>query len=211
MVKSQLGLTFAKKNYRAFYSAYLFFQVKAYREYERNRSPLNQLTEEDQYMFYLTKIDRLATKLSIMSFLANFADNLQCITPQIHALITASRSVKNSSKLRRLLEVILAFGECSEIFNFGDLVRIYIFNFGDLVRIYIFNFGDLVRIYIFNFGDISTIFLWWLLEKQWHGCLQSSDARSWQVRRFIFNEFWLLFFLYGLNKKNYEQNVWLCR
>lgn len=46
-----------------------------------------------------------------MSFLANFTDNLHCITPQIHALITASRSVKNSIKLRRLLEIILAFGE----------------------------------------------------------------------------------------------------
>ncbi|KAF2352706.1 Formin FH2 domain [Trinorchestia longiramus] len=85
-------------------------EVKAYREYERNKSPLHMLTDEDQYMFHLSKIDRLATKLSIMSFLANFTDSLHCITPQIHAIITASRSVKNSAKLRRLLEVILAFG-----------------------------------------------------------------------------------------------------
>ncbi|XP_047741533.1 formin-like protein [Hyalella azteca] len=85
-------------------------EIKAYREYERNKSPLHLLTEEDQYMFHLSKIDRLGTKLSLMSFLANFTDSLHCITPQIHAIITASRSVKNSSKLRRLLEVILAFG-----------------------------------------------------------------------------------------------------
>ncbi|CAL4241618.1 unnamed protein product, partial [Meganyctiphanes norvegica] len=85
-------------------------EIKAYREYEKERKPITQLTEEDQYMLNLSKIDRLSTKLQIMSFIANFFDNIHSVTPQVHAIITASRSVKNSSKLRRLLEVILAFG-----------------------------------------------------------------------------------------------------
>lgn len=85
-------------------------EIKAYREYERERKPINQLTEEDQYMLQLSKVDRLSTKLQIMSFIANFFDSVHTVTPQVHAIITASRSVKNSNKLRRLLEVILAFG-----------------------------------------------------------------------------------------------------
>jgi len=44
-----------------------------------------------------------------MSFIANYLDNIHSITP-VHAIITASHAVKNSSELRRLLEVILAFG-----------------------------------------------------------------------------------------------------
>ncbi|XP_050738380.1 formin-like protein isoform X2 [Eriocheir sinensis] len=85
-------------------------EIKAYREYERERKPVNQMTEEDQFMLNLSKVDRLSTKLQIMSFIANFFDNIHMVTPQIHAIITASRSVKNSAKLRKLLEIILAFG-----------------------------------------------------------------------------------------------------
>lgn len=57
------------------------FQIKAYREYERERKPINQLTEEDQFMLNLSKIDRLSTKLQIMSFIANFFDNIHMVTP----------------------------------------------------------------------------------------------------------------------------------
>ncbi|XP_071545954.1 formin-like protein [Panulirus ornatus] len=85
-------------------------EIKAYREYERERKPVNQLTEEDQFMLQLSKIDRLSTKLQIMSFIANFFDSVHTVTPQVHAIITASRSVRNSNKLRRVLEIILAFG-----------------------------------------------------------------------------------------------------
>ncbi|XP_063585534.1 formin-like protein isoform X3 [Penaeus indicus] len=85
-------------------------EVKAYREYERDRKPVNQLTDEDQYMLQLSKVDRLSTKLQIMSFIANFFDSVHTVTPQVHAIITASRSVRNSNKLKKVLEVILAFG-----------------------------------------------------------------------------------------------------
>lgn len=56
-------------------------QIKAYREYERERKPVNQLTEEDQFMLQLSKIDRLSTKLQIMSFIANFFDSVHTVTP----------------------------------------------------------------------------------------------------------------------------------
>lgn len=62
-------------------SHFLPYQIKAYREYERDRKPINQMTEEDQFMLNLSKVDRLSTKLQIMSFIANFFDNIHMVTP----------------------------------------------------------------------------------------------------------------------------------
>lgn len=39
------------------------------------------LTEEDKFLMQLTKVERLATKLSIMSYMGNFLDNLHLISP----------------------------------------------------------------------------------------------------------------------------------
>lgn len=61
-------------------------------------------------MMQLGKVERIPTKLSIMNYIGNFFDNLHLITPQIHAVISASSSVKSSKKLRAVLEIILAFG-----------------------------------------------------------------------------------------------------
>ncbi|CAG0882629.1 unnamed protein product [Darwinula stevensoni] len=85
-------------------------EVKAYREYERDHRPVNMLTEEDRYLLQLSKIERLGVKLSIMNYMANFEETTQTLTPQFHAVITASRSVKNSKRFRGILEVVLAFG-----------------------------------------------------------------------------------------------------
>ena len=46
---------------------------------------------------------------------------------QIHAIITASRSVKNSAKLRKLLEIILAFGKCYEVQCFYNYLCLSIY------------------------------------------------------------------------------------
>ncbi|XP_022920232.1 formin-like protein [Onthophagus taurus] len=85
-------------------------ETKAYREYIVEKKNVNMLTEEDKFLMQLTKVERLSAKLSIMSYIGNFFDNLHLITPQIHAIISASSSVKNSRKLRAVLEIILAFG-----------------------------------------------------------------------------------------------------
>jgi len=68
------------------------------------------LSEEDQFMFSLTKVERLSQKLNIMNFIGNFQDVNKNLSPQINAVISASLSIKQSKKLRKLLEIILAFG-----------------------------------------------------------------------------------------------------
>ncbi|XP_012541550.1 formin-like protein isoform X1 [Monomorium pharaonis] len=85
-------------------------EIKAYREYIIEKKNVNLLTEEDKFLMQLGKVERISTKLSIMNYIGNFFDNLHLITPQIHAVISASSSVKGSKKLRSVLEIILAFG-----------------------------------------------------------------------------------------------------
>ncbi|KAK9730257.1 Diaphanous GTPase-binding Domain [Popillia japonica] len=85
-------------------------ETKSYREYIIEKKNVNLLTEEDKFLLQLTKVERLSVKLSVMSYIGNFFDNLHLVTPQIHAIISASSSVKNSKRLKSVLEVILAFG-----------------------------------------------------------------------------------------------------
>ncbi|XP_045448026.1 formin-like protein [Melitaea cinxia] len=85
-------------------------EQKAYKEYVAEKKNINQLTEEDKFLMQLAKVERISAKLAIMSYMGNFYDNIHLITPQIHAIISGSSSVKSSQKLRNVLEIILAFG-----------------------------------------------------------------------------------------------------
>lgn len=80
-------------------------EVKALRQYERERRPLDQLTEEDRFMLLFSKIERLTQRMNIITFVGNFSDNISMLTPQLNAIIAASASVKSSPKLKRMLEV----------------------------------------------------------------------------------------------------------
>uniref|UniRef100_A0A8C1KVW5 Formin-like 3 n=1 Tax=Cyprinus carpio TaxID=7962 RepID=A0A8C1KVW5_CYPCA len=85
-------------------------ESKLLRQYERERRPLDQLAEEDRFMLLFSKIERLTQRMSIITFVGNFNDNVNMLTPQLNAIIAASASVKSSPKLKKILEIILAVG-----------------------------------------------------------------------------------------------------
>ncbi|XP_056286753.1 formin-like protein 2 isoform X2 [Pseudoliparis swirei] len=85
-------------------------EVKLLRQYERDRKPLEALSDEDRFMMQFSRIERLNQRMSIMTFMGNFTDNIQMLTPQLHAMIAASVSIKSSQKLKKILEIILALG-----------------------------------------------------------------------------------------------------
>ncbi|KAG7477373.1 hypothetical protein MATL_G00068900 [Megalops atlanticus] len=85
-------------------------ESKALRQYERERRPPEQLAEEDRFMLHFSKIERLTQRMSIITFIGNFAESIAMLMPQLNAIIAASASVKSSSKLKRMLEIILALG-----------------------------------------------------------------------------------------------------
>lgn len=85
-------------------------EVKVLRQYEREKKPLENISDEDRFMMQFSKIERLMQKMTIMAFIGNFNESIQMLTPQLHAIIAASVSIKSSQKLKKILEIILALG-----------------------------------------------------------------------------------------------------
>lgn len=56
-------------------------EVKMLRLYERERKPLENLSDEDRFMMQFSKIERLMQKMTIMAFIGNFAESIQMLTP----------------------------------------------------------------------------------------------------------------------------------
>lgn len=56
-------------------------EVKLLRQYERDRKPLEKLSDEDRFMMQFSRIERLSQRMNIMTFMGNFNDNIQMLTP----------------------------------------------------------------------------------------------------------------------------------
>ncbi|CAH1396203.1 unnamed protein product [Nezara viridula] len=85
-------------------------EAKKYKKYLEEKKDISVLTEEDRLLLELNKITNLPNKLSILHYIGSFKENIQFIAPQIEVLRTASVAVRNSKKLKGVLEVVLAFG-----------------------------------------------------------------------------------------------------
>ncbi|ROI16387.1 Formin-like protein 3 [Anabarilius grahami] len=86
------------------------YELKLIQNYEREGRPLLELAEEDRFMVAFSKIPRLSQRISTLTFMGNFSDSIQLLKPQLNAIIASSMSIKSSSKLKKILEIILAFG-----------------------------------------------------------------------------------------------------
>jgi hypothetical protein len=64
----------------------------------------------DMMLFKLSKVPRVKAKLTIMMNLENTLDTLKNISPSADAVTVASQSLMQSKHLKKLFEVILAFG-----------------------------------------------------------------------------------------------------
>lgn len=99
-------------------------EIKAFTSYTNDGRSINNLSDEDRFLygvgFYfknvfiwllfcfskLSKIERLSQKLNVVSFMANFDEIYQNLMPQLQAVLSASSSLKNNSRFRKILEVI---------------------------------------------------------------------------------------------------------
>ena len=57
-----------------------------------------------------TKVERLPAKLEIMSFMSTYYEFLHAVRPRIEAILLASKATRNAKKFKKILEIILAFG-----------------------------------------------------------------------------------------------------
>jgi formic-like protein len=56
-------------------------EIKAYKDFVIEKKDVNLLTEEDKFMLHLTKVERIASKLSIMNYMGNFEESFALISP----------------------------------------------------------------------------------------------------------------------------------
>ena len=82
---------------------------------------IEKLTEEDRLMRQFAAVERFGTKLQIMSFMTNFDENIKNVKPQVDTLSVASKSLRNSKKMKRILELILALGNYMNSNKKGDV------------------------------------------------------------------------------------------
>nr|XP_032807597.1 formin-like protein 3 isoform X2 [Petromyzon marinus] len=80
------------------------------RQYEREGRPLGALPPEERFMLRLSAVARLPQRLAALAFMGNFSDSASRLLPQLNAVIAASLSLKSSQKLKKILEIVLAFG-----------------------------------------------------------------------------------------------------
>ncbi|XP_047667238.1 formin-like protein 1 isoform X2 [Tachysurus fulvidraco] len=86
------------------------YELKLIQNYELDGRPVLELSEEDRFMARFGKIPRLCQRISTLTFMGNFSESVQLLQPQLNAIIAASMSIKSSGKLKKILELILAFG-----------------------------------------------------------------------------------------------------
>uniref|UniRef100_A0A7N8YDL9 Formin-like 1a n=1 Tax=Mastacembelus armatus TaxID=205130 RepID=A0A7N8YDL9_9TELE len=86
------------------------FEMKLLVNYEKDGRPLGDLTDEDQFMLRFGKISRLSQRINTLTFMGNFPETVKRLQPQLNSIISASMSIKSSTKLKKILEIVLAFG-----------------------------------------------------------------------------------------------------
>ncbi|KAM7386996.1 hypothetical protein PAMA_009566 [Pampus argenteus] len=86
------------------------FEMKLLVNYEKDGRPLEDLTDEDQFVLRFGKIPRLSQRIKTLTFMGNFPETVKRLQPQLNSIIAASMSIKSSEKLKKILEIVLAFG-----------------------------------------------------------------------------------------------------
>ena len=61
-------------------------------------------------MRQFSSVKRFEKKLNIMSYMSSFDENITSLRPQIAIVTSASRNLKANVKIKKVLEIILAFG-----------------------------------------------------------------------------------------------------
>lgn len=56
-------------------------EIKLYKDYVSEKKSVIVLTDDDKFMTNLSKVERLSLKLSIMTYMGNFKENVELVRP----------------------------------------------------------------------------------------------------------------------------------
>eukprot|EP00043_Microstomoeca_roanoka_P008796 m.84566 g.84566 ORF g.84566 m.84566 type:complete len:956 (+) comp14393_c0_seq1:225-3092(+) len=77
---------------------------------EKHKHQKERFAEAERFMFEMLSVDRYESRLRVMAYVGYFDELVLTVVPQIEAVISASESLINSASFRKLLEIVLAFG-----------------------------------------------------------------------------------------------------
>ncbi len=77
---------------------------------ERHSHHKERLAEAERFMYETSKIEKYEERLKVMAYIGFFDELILTVGPQIDAVIAASKVLLTSKRFRRILEVVLAFG-----------------------------------------------------------------------------------------------------
>ncbi|CAL4086943.1 unnamed protein product, partial [Meganyctiphanes norvegica] len=77
---------------------------------EEHVDELDQLARADRFLYDISKIDHYEERLQCLLYQKKFRERLAECEPRTLAVIHASKELQNSKRLKKLMEVVLAFG-----------------------------------------------------------------------------------------------------
>ncbi|KAL0266624.1 UNVERIFIED_CONTAM: hypothetical protein PYX00_009117 [Menopon gallinae] len=77
---------------------------------EEHSDEIESLARADRFLYEIAKIPHYEQRLRSLHFKKKFGISVNEVTPRIRAVMEASRQVARSRRLRKLLELVLAFG-----------------------------------------------------------------------------------------------------
>ncbi|XP_041473582.1 formin-like protein 3 isoform X2 [Lytechinus variegatus] len=138
-----------------------------------NADNYEDMGEAEQFMFQMARVDRYESKLRLMTFMGIYSDLVVTLKPEIEAIVKACDSIVTSGKLKKLLEIVLAFGNYMNSSKRGPAIG--------------FKLESLQRLTFVKSSDRSHNFLHYLVEavnrcypeiKDWYNDLQFDDLKS---------------------------------
>ncbi|XP_030840281.1 formin-like protein 3 isoform X3 [Strongylocentrotus purpuratus] len=138
-----------------------------------NADKYEEMGEAEQFMFQMARVDRYESKLRLMTFMGIYGELVVTLKPEIQAIVKACDSIVTSGKLKKLLEIVLAFGNYMNSSKRGPAIG--------------FKLESLQRLTFVKSTDRSHNFLHYLVEavnrcypdiKDWYNDLQFDDLKS---------------------------------
>ncbi|XP_078674924.1 disheveled-associated activator of morphogenesis 2-like isoform X4 [Branchiostoma floridae x Branchiostoma belcheri] len=77
---------------------------------EEHKHEIDQMARADSFLYEMSKIVHYEQRLKALFFKKKFQERVGEVKPRIEALLVASKEVVRSKRLKRVLEVVLAFG-----------------------------------------------------------------------------------------------------
>ncbi|XP_041469305.1 disheveled-associated activator of morphogenesis 1-A-like isoform X2 [Lytechinus variegatus] len=82
-------------------------EISLLREHEKEKE---NMAKADRFFFEMSKIDHYEQRLKCLFFKKRFQERMSEVKPKVEALLKASREVGSSKRLKKILEIVLAFG-----------------------------------------------------------------------------------------------------